>query len=96
MDESLEVKWLERCIESFAHFRFYFLSGRKERYPPISEKLLAQGPVSSYILGRKKKMLWKVGSQADRKLTLKIGEIYLSGFLLRLRLLFLQVALDCV
>lgn len=29
MDESLEVKWVEGCVEIFAYSRFCFLSGNK-------------------------------------------------------------------
>lgn len=97
MGESLEGQQLGRCVGSFAYSRFYFLSGKKRKRSPLpSGKLLTLGPVSSYILGRKRKMLWEIGSQANMKLTLRTEELSLSGSLRQLCLLFLQVTIDYV
>lgn len=50
----------------FAYSVFCFLLGvwERRRASPISEKLLTLGPVSSYILVMRKKMLWEIVSQA--------------------------------
>ena len=75
MGESLEVKWLEMCL-NFCWLQVFFpIRGESRGTSPVSGTLLTPGPGTGCPLGRKRKMLWKIISRANRTSTFILGNL---------------------